>query len=108
MAASVRDFLRLYTRLSIVSLFIREQNPDLFLDAYPRNNFSAIRVQTPPLPTAERSTGKFCYAARGIYPSSVGYRSVRKNARKSSTSSCGSSIGAKWPPEGITVQRLIL
>ena len=33
-------------------------------------------------------------------------RSSRKNARMSSTMSSGSSDGAKWPPRGITVQRV--
>src|SRR5262245_3953317 len=35
-------------------------------------------------------------------------RSGRKKARRSSASSSGCSIAAKWPPRGITVQRRIL
>ena len=35
-------------------------------------------------------------------------RRGRKNARTSSTNRSGSSMGAKWPPAGITVQRLRL
>ena len=37
-----------------------------------------------------------------------GQRSVRKKARMSSTSRPGSSIAAKWPPRGISVQRVRL
>ena len=36
------------------------------------------------------------------------FRSPRKNARMSSTSSSGSSAAAKWPPRGIWVQRWTL
>src|SRR6185295_20235499 len=35
-------------------------------------------------------------------------RTLRKNARTSSTSSSGCSKAAKWPPRGISVQRVML
>lgn len=41
----------------------------------------------------------------GVRPDAPGQRSSRKKARTSSTSSCGCSSAAKWPPLGMTVQR---
>ena len=40
--------------------------------------------------------------------SRLGYRTVRAKARTSSMNRSGCSIAAKWPPRGISVQRVTL
>ena len=60
--------------------------------------------QTAPPPVLPHSRRR----SRGRHPLRRHYRRERKNARMSSTRSCGSSIAAKWPPAGIGVQRWTL
>ena len=56
-------------------------------------------------PDADRAGAQ---SADDHHGSPLGQRSVRKNARTSSTSACGCSRAAKWPPFCIAVQRVML
>ena len=66
-------------------------------------------VTTKPSKINRRGLAASCVPASstGVSPERR-QRTVRKKARTSSTSSCGCSMAAKWPPRGIVVHRVML
>ena len=62
-------------------------------------------LDTLAMPAAVTAGTVVAAANAARHGTSRGYRTSRKNARRSSTYSAGSSLAAKWPPLGIIVKR---